>query len=235
MDAADIPFFAALVFPGFFAIQTFFWATHGRKMSDVMRVVWSFLYSVPVFFGVHGFLRHIIRVPASDLPSPGAIAGNAADAPVWFLVGLYLGGALAGYVVGLLWATRWADRLLRLGGLDLRKHRDLLNQALHQGAYVDVRLNDGALFRGWPYMFSGEEEPQRFIYLIRAMQKDSQGSWKKTRDVLLPLERVESIHFLDARRPLLPAVAASQQGSVGRFVSRIMERLAHPPAAATRP
>ncbi len=62
MEAKDIPFFAVLIFPGFFAIQAFFWSAHSSKMSDLMRIVWSFLYSTAIFLGLHGFFRHVLSL-----------------------------------------------------------------------------------------------------------------------------------------------------------------------------
>ena len=203
MEAKDIPFFVALIFPGFFAIQAFFWATQSHRIPDLPLLLWSFVFSVPVFFGIHGVFRHIAQLEAS-LPKPQTITNSASEAPVWFLVALYVGAVLGAYVLGLFWRTKLLDAPLRVVGMDLRRHRDLLGQALEQNSYVDIKVGN-ALFRGWPVLSSTEEHADRFVYLIRAKRKKDDGSWTEgERQVLIPLKQIERIYFLDPRRPLVP-------------------------------
>lgn len=202
MDAEDIPFFVALIFPGFFAIQTFSWAIPGRRMSDAMRVVWSFLFSAPIFFGLHGLLRQVGRLSTEDLPPPETIAGSAADSPVWFLVGLYVAGSAAGYILGQLWRKRVLDGPLQVIDLDVRRHRDVFTQALDQRAYIDLKLKDDTVVRGWPFMSSGWEDANEFIYLVNVQRWEPNRQWKSVRDVLIPVDMVTRIYFLDAAQPL---------------------------------
>lgn len=235
MDAEDVPFFAALIFPGFFAIQTFIWSAGGIKLSDVMRVTWSFVVSVPVFFGAHAFFR-LVEVwepclpnaaenAATCLPSPEVIAGSSADTPAWFLASLYLGGAILGYVTGVVWRTRQLDRVLLSIGLDVRRHRPALNQALNQESHIDVKLIDGTLYRGYPRMFSDGDESVQVIYLTDALRRDA-GAWKEqSRPVVIPLDRVERIYILNPARPLFPSVTLSTAGTFSRLRSALRQRL----------
>ena len=202
MEAKDIPFFAALIFPGFFAIQAFFWATNSREMSDVNRIVWSFIYSVPTFFGLHAIYRVVVRIDADSLPSPQVIAGNAGEAPIWFLVSLYGAALLAGYLAGQVWHGQYLDRALSVIGLDLRRHRDVLTQSLAQGSHVDVKLDDGTFLRGWPFLYSTEEAKDRFIFLTKVKRRLKNNSWSDSQNVVIPVSRIERLYFIDPRRPL---------------------------------
>ena len=213
MKAEDIPFLAALIFPGFVAIQTFYWATHARDMPDLLRVLWSFIYSVPIFFGLHGLSRHVFRVGARELPSPETVAASPDLTPIWFLVSLYAAAAVAGYVVGQVWKKRLLDQPLRAIGIDLRRHRDVLTQALSQRSHVDIKLSDGAVVRGWPFMFSTEGEKERYVYLTRARRKTPQGGWTQPQqEVLIPVGRIERVYFLDAERALGTVDTQRRQG-----------------------
>ena len=220
MKAEDIPFLAALVFPGFIAIQTYFWATRGRKMSDVMRVTWSFLYSAPIFFGLHGAYRHLFQLDSGTLASPQMLAQNPGNSPIWFLVTLYLGAAVAGYIAGLTWESGLFDQPLRSIGLDVRRHRDVLTQALRQRAHIDVVLTDGEVIRGWPYLFSSEEDPSRFLYLVNVRQWDVNRWRRDLDDLLVPMEKVRRIYFVDPRKPL-----RETDGPFQRALSWLMSRI----------
>ncbi len=202
MKAEDVPFFAALIFPGFFAIQAFVWATNRISMSDTMRITWSFVYSVPTFFGIHAFFRHVVRLQQESLPAPEVIAHRAAQAPIWFVVSLYAGAALAGYLIGIVWRTRYFDAALLRVGLDVRKQRPVLSQALNQLTYVDIKVSN-ATFRGWPKMFSSEEDDP-FIYLIHPARREGDG-WQDCKQVLIPLSAIERIYLLSPERPLFPS------------------------------
>jgi hypothetical protein len=248
VDAEDIPFFAALVFPGFFAMQAFFWATHQTRMSDAMRIVWSFALSAPLFFGMHGFWRHLVQLAGCTLefpkfvsisvgippleictlPPPETIAASAGSAPIWFLASLYVGGFIIGYLGGLVWRTGIFDRPLRLLGLDLRRHRGLLSQALNQQSYVDVLLQDTSVMRGWPALNSLEgDEGDAYLFLTKVGVDEGQGDWKELPDVLIPLDRIERIFFLDPEQPLMEeensSVSTDPQTLVDRKVSAMDE------------
>jgi hypothetical protein len=221
MKAEDVPFFAALIFPGFFAIQTFIWTTGRLSMSDAMRVTWAFIYSVPIFFATHGFFRHVAMLSHATLVPPAALAKNAAHAPLWFLASLYVGAALAGYLVGRVWQTQMLDAVLLKMGLDIRRHRGILSQVLGQRGYVDVKIKDGRLFRGWPFMYNSDDEDS-FLYLVKVRRSDEHGNWTDSRDVLMTLDTVERIYPIDPERPLRRADEEPNGGKRRRlFRSRL--------------
>ena len=205
-----------MVFPGFAAIQGFFWATQGRELSAAMRIIWSFIFSVPIFFALHGASRHVLQLSSNSLLSPEEVSASPADAPIWFLISLYAGALLGGYLAGLVWGQQLFDTPLRKVGLDLRRHRDVVTQALDQRAYLDIKSADGSLIRGWPLLYSNEDVTKRFIYLIRAKRKLDDQSWSLFRakrklenqpwsaegDILLPVDQIRRIYVLDPERPL---------------------------------
>lgn len=204
MEAKDIPFLAAMVFPGFIAIQGFFWATRAQEMSAAMRIIWAFFFSVPIFFALHGISRHILYLSSNSLPSPEDISSSPTEAPIWFLVSLYLGALLAGYLFGQLWRRRVLDRPLELVGLDLRQHRDVLSQALSQEAYIHVTNQKGEFVRGWPRLLTDPDTSPRFVYLVRAQYFRPESGWSEERDILIPVDRIELVHFEEVKRPLWP-------------------------------
>lgn len=208
LDASGLAYLLVLVGPGFVAMQLRAWTSEGYRISDAQRITWSVLVALPIFFGLHGLLRHV-PWKAGKLASPQDLLASPFSAPIQFIVALYAIAALLGYVVGRLLDSEFFNDWLIKIRLDPTRHRDVWKAAFRDQQVVSMQLHDGTLFYGWvEENSSGSDERGRFVRLAKAWRRrPGDRVWKKLPSDNFVLIAADAIRFIRFK-PYVPGADA---------------------------
>ena len=207
MDIANLPLALSLLLPGFILLHLIFLVSRIRRISAFYATTWSLLISLLLFVAVYLVYTAIVDAPETNTawPTLGATLADPSLIPSEVWITLYLSAVFLGWALGHLERWRIPERVLRLVGIDLRKHGDIWDRSFREQKYKSVRvyLKDGDLLEGWPKYYSDDRtEPGPEVYLSPAYSWDSEeGQWRHIADidgVLVHGSEISRIEFLQA-------------------------------------
>lgn len=213
MGLESLPLVVFLLLPGFLSWFIFCWGTVTRKISSFQHlfvsltlsiVAFTIAYYVIYFFNVIAIntfapLRDITRFPKYM-----QILSNPDILPPELGIAIYLIAIILGFLLIIIYRSKYVQRALNRIGLDLYGFEDAWYRAFRKYDYITVYLKDGNILSGWPTYFSqtgGSENTDLYLTKIQYYQKEENRWVRSSRSVEGLLINTDSISHIEFRKP----------------------------------